>query len=191
MSRAVVREIKVNPRPGWVRNDGTSKVSLLEHINRLTAENEQLRSEAAPDPSTIISIENLSSGSDKFLLEGEVSGRDQNGVIKTIEWSTKATWDDIFKDIGPALINESSEDDLRYAIARFWGWSDEVPEGFVQTSQSIEPEVWNQIIVQFRALGYMAKGLKRRGVNDKNRYWSITPRGDQYLLGLLARKRPG
>lgn len=43
VSRSLVREIKVNPRPGWIRNDGSSPIDLLEQINQLNAENQALR----------------------------------------------------------------------------------------------------------------------------------------------------
>ena len=35
VSRSLLREIKISPRPGWVRNDSSSPIALLEQVNLL------------------------------------------------------------------------------------------------------------------------------------------------------------
>ena len=187
VSRSLVRETKINPRAGWVRNDEASPVALLEQINKLSQENRRLK-EAAEVEEELDS--DLEQGSDRIEINGyEPMKPAAGGGIVRKEWKASASWDDIFKDIGPALINEASESTLQDLIARFAGWA-EFPEGFKSAGDpEITPETWNEIVVQFRALGLLDKGVKKRGVNDTNSYWRITSKGERYLVGLLARRR--
>ncbi|MER8802115.1 hypothetical protein [Mesorhizobium sp. M0998] len=53
----------------------------------------------------------------------------------------------------------------------------------------ISIETWSEILIQFRALGLLEQGVKKRGVNDKNSYWKITERGDKNLVNLLAKRK--
>lgn len=189
VSRSLVRETKVNPRPGWIRNDGTSPVALLEQINKLGEENRRLREAAAelsvdePDPT-------LAHGSDIIVVRGtELMKPTVGGIAARKAWTAEASWDDLFKDIGPALINEASEATLKALLARFSGWA-EIPTGFRSAGGlELSPETWNEVIIQFRALGLLDKGTKKRGVNDSNSYWRITSKGERYLINLLASKR--
>jgi hypothetical protein len=189
VSRSLTREIKINPRPGWIRNDGTSPIALLEQVNRLTQENDRLR-EVASRGSVGDEVDpELENGEDEIELEGTRTTYVQgDGNIRAI-WKAAVSWDDIFRDVGPTLINESTDAVIKAVLARFHvfapleagqrGWSD----------PAIAPETFNDVIIQLRALGLMDKGEKKRGVNDRNSYWSITDRGDRYLISLLARRK--
>jgi len=189
VSRSLVREIKVTPRPGWIRNDGTSPISLLEKISNLSDENKNL-SERIAELETFSPDANLMQGSDLLELSGTrriLSKSDYSS--KDEEWRADTSWDEVFADLGPALINEASEHELKGILARFCSLMP-VPRGYeIGSSFGIYPEKWNEILIQFRALNYIETGVKKRGVNDHNRYWKITPTGDRHLLGLLAKKR--
>jgi len=189
VSRSLNREIKINPRLGWIRNDGNSPIALLERVNKLSEENQRLQAIAAQSREEEIILD-LEQGQDEVTLRGTTVISPIAGGRSTREdWHAEASWDDIFKDIGPALINEASETVLKDLIARFAGWAS-YPTGYQSTGSSdIFPETWNEVVVQFRALGLIDKGTKKRGVNDSNSYWRITPKGDNYLVNLMARKR--
>lgn len=188
VSRSLVREIKVTPRPGWIRNDGSSPIALLEQINKLTEENRELRAAAviAADDET---DENLESGDDIVEIHGIRRLRQNLGPSFVSEWNTLVTWDDIFKDIGPALINEATEPALKEIVARFHGFDEPAEGEIVNGSAAVALECWSEVLVQFRALGLIAPGEKKRGVNDKSSYWRITPKGDKHLVNLLARRK--
>lgn len=190
VSRSLVREIRVNPRPGWIRNDGSSPIALLEQISKLTDENRQLR-EAVGSQDSSDEDETLESGTDQIEIRGSRTIRSQISGFdtKSTKWTAKVSWNDIFRDIGPALINETTEGDLQSLLARFNGYDPE-PEGWELFGRaSIELESWNEVIVQFRALGLIDQGIKKRGVNDRGSYWRITAKGDKALVNLLARRR--
>lgn len=185
VSRSLVREIKINPRPGWIRNDGSSPIALLEKINTLADENRVLREKSTESKMEI--DQDLESGSDLINLYGVRSVTEPGGFVRMEEgWDAEVSWDDIFRDIGPALINEATETTLKEILARFHGFDETHRQ---VRSATIAPECWNEVIVQFRALGLVEQGTKKRGVNDRNSYWAITPKGDRHLVSLLARRR--
>lgn len=113
VSRSLVREIKWSPRPGWIRNDGSSPIALLERINALTKENEELHSRLSVKAPEIADAD-LSSGDDKTVIYGrrrEYVDYPHNG--DWVVWRADVSWNDLFRDLGPALINEASEQELK------------------------------------------------------------------------------
>lgn len=191
VSRSLIREIKTNPRPGWIRNDGSSPIALLEKINRLTEENSKLREAADKSVQEHEVDHSLQQGADRIILEGSwrLGSVDKIGS-HLADWKAAASWDDIFKDIGPLLINEATEESIQNALSRFHGWA-KIPDGKESKPPfDISTECFNEVLIQLRALGLIAPGIKKRGVNDRNSYWGITQRGEKYLVRLLARRRP-
>ncbi|WP_052766092.1 DUF4062 domain-containing protein [Aurantiacibacter gangjinensis] len=189
VSRSLIREIRINPRPGWLRNDGSSPIALLERIKDLTEENEVLRNANVETDFTF--DETLEQGSDEIELSGGRTVRHDGTFDRQNEnWNAMVSWDQVFKDMGPSMINEATENELKSILARFTGW-DEPRARWSILSAEVSPEAWNEVLVQLRALGLIEQGEKKRGVNDKNRYWKLTRKGDRYLLTLLARRRSG
>ena len=54
---------------------------------------------------------------------------------------------------------------------------------------TISQESFGIIKVQFRALGLITSGEKKRSASDKQSYWKLTPYGDYVMTQLLAIKR--
>lgn len=189
VSRSLVREVKVSPRPGWIRNDGPSALELLEQVRSLTEENRSLREAAAAGNSEI--DETLEHGSDRVELRGTRTHFDKRTyrTCRDQEWSTLTTWDDIFRDLGPTLFGEAEETQMKKVLARFNVLDESYEELGVQ-GERLAPECWNAVLIQLRALGLIEQGVKKRGVNDNGRYWTITSKGDRHLVNLLARRRP-
>lgn len=189
VSRSLIREIKINPRPGWIRNDGSSPIALLEQVNRLTEENQQLREQfSAQDNDEDDGT--LASGSDIVTLRGTRLVQDlEEYDLRTERWKAQVSWDEIFRDVGPSLINETTENDLKRLLARFHAYQDFKQGEEYHSNDKIDLEGWNEILIQFRALGYINQGVKKRGVNDKSSYWGLTPKGDKHLVGLMALRK--
>lgn len=185
VSRSLVREIKITPRPRWIRNDGSSPITLLERINTLTEENKTLLGQLEAEK-TIDDDDSLESGEDKVVVYGRRKVRDDRWNYSDESWKVPVSWNDLFRDIGPALINETTEAKLIGLIERFNSW--QAAENEV-VSVSLSIESWSEILIQFRALGLMCQGTKKRGVNDKGSYWGITTKGDRLLVKLLARRK--
>jgi hypothetical protein len=193
VSRSLSRAIKITPRPGWVRNTGSSSLELLEQINDLTKENaalqEQIKSVGSfgTDPSL------YASGADVIEIEGITKVFEIGSPplkAKRRDWRATASWDDIFRDVGSILMNEATEENIRKTLARFIAWSKDVDRRKERTRDtSVLQETFAEIIVQLRALGLIQKGTRKRAVSDRESYWALTQQGDQYLVGLLARKK--
>lgn len=186
VSRSLVREIKVTARPGWIRNDGSSPIALLERIASLSEENASLKERLQAEDSPI--DDDLESEDDEIQLTGARIIR--RGYDRyTVSWNADVSWADIFRDVGPSLLGEASEDTIQAILARFAALQD-LEKGFSPVSAEISHETWSEVLIQLRALGLITHGSKKRGVNDKATYWAITPRGDRYLVSLLARRKP-
>lgn len=186
VSRSLIRETRVTPRPGWIRNDGSSPIALLEQINKLTQENQELRLAAVVEDDA---DESLQSGTDEIILNGDWKRFKLGSGHQTERWSAKTTWDDLFRDLGPALINEATEKKCEDILVRFHGYA-VTADGTFGSSVELDPESLNEVLIQFRALGLIQPGVRKRGVNDRSSYWAITPKGDKLLVSLLARRRP-
>lgn len=193
VSRSVSRAIKVTPRPGWIRNNGASNLELLERINALTKENSDLKRREVEPNVTVANAAQLESGSDEVILEGFAVFWKRNEAPDTSVsklWQATASWDDIFRDLGPILQNEATEIEIKAMLARFVAWSAFVhDQNHNYRNESVTPETFAEIIVQFRALGLIQKGSRKRAVSDNKNYWGLTTKGEAYLIGLLARRK--
>ena len=132
----------------------------------------------------------LEDGSDKIEIAGmRTMNKDGKSFQRYIEdWTIYVSWDQLFADIGPALINEASETKIKSIISRFNSW-DHYRDDDTCADAELSLESWNEIMIQLRALGYMVPGTKKRAVADRASYWKITARGDQHLVSLLARRK--
>ncbi|MGO9817233.1 MAG: DUF4062 domain-containing protein [Acidocella sp.] len=193
VSRSITRQLRTNPRPGWIRNVGQSNLELLEQINALTQENMKLKNKMRAETGFAVNVDDLESGSDEIVLEGFAAIHEKSKgrtYSKEVAWSAPASWDDIFRDVGPILMREATEVAIQGKLARFIAWSEDIDEeNYVITQRSIAPESFDQVIVQLRALGLVDKGTRKRAVSDRGSYWALTDKGEHYLVGLLARRK--
>ncbi|WP_176055821.1 DUF4062 domain-containing protein [Brucella intermedia] len=194
-SRSLIQEIKRTPRPGWIRNDGESPVELLKRIDSLTQENIDLKAKLKENSAQVIPGDELASGKDVTVLEGILFAAKGPGAgyadRKKYRWEAEITWDEIFRNIGPFLINEANDRTIENELARFWLRSNTDWNKYKIYEPSISKSSYNDVIVQLRALNLIQTGQKRRGVNDRGSYWSLTDYGDRYLVALRARRKDG
>lgn len=195
VSRGLTRTIKKNPRAGWVRGDEAMTDEVRAEIAELRAalaESEKARVTNAVQASELALDLSFEHGEDEVSLDFiATSGLSWNP--ETQESDMAYTWDEIIDLLGPFMLNEAPEPDLRTIlqtrirgdlIALGKGW-----ERLENLSVAVRDDSWGRILVQLRALGVIASGSKKRAVNDKNVYWMLTPAGDEYLVRLKATKR--
>ena len=187
--------IRERPARGWVRGDrAITPEQLAEYAAMRTrvAELEAALVDArgsAPEGTA-----SLAQGADAVTLrydlvyvpEGEAVRSRRRGTIET-------TWDAIFGALGPLMIAEAPESKLVARLAqlvqRRLDGEGALPKGRALTV-SAESDDFDTIKLQLRALGLTDRSPRKRGVSDRETYWSLTPYGDAHLMRLRALPRP-
>lgn len=196
VSRGLNRAIKRNPRPGWVRGNYAMTPEVRTQIAELKAALAEAKREKAEEEAAALSAPSelnldYEHGPDEVTFEFQLKGR-QRGHRYDETQELAYTWDDVLETLGPFMIDEAPEPDLRERwnshmfndTQRLKGWP-----RLDQGSAKITDSTWGAIIVQLRALGAITTGEKKRPPSDKSIYWKLTPAGDGYLVKLRAKRR--
>jgi len=204
VSRSLFQLIKQKPAVGWVRGDQLASADQLAENARLRGEVDRLQGElsrlATEAPK---GTEALSQGTERiplkmvfFACDDQQMQNVRAGYRKTMsqyQADLPFTWDQAFGVVGPLLLNETDEQSmssaLNEAIPRFvsaGSWYHQ----HLGEHPSISATDFQNIKLQFVALGYIVKGEKRRAIRDTLGYWRLTPFGENYLMRLKAIRRP-
>lgn len=192
VSRSLVSLMRKNPRAGWVRGENAMsdvvRAEMLELRARLAeSERESLKAhvdEIALDPE-------LAQGQDELSFDFHLEDTSWGGGGEW-EGDQQVTWDAAFSAIGPAMLDEAVDRDLRL---RFENWAlttvdlSKVSARRENLRLTMDRRDWDSIIIQLRALGLIEMGVKKRPVADRGTYWRLTPMGDRYLVKLRAARR--
>jgi hypothetical protein len=195
VARGLSQLRKAHPSSGWVRGDQAMTPETRTELAELKAEVERLKRTLAEETSLIEASEldtGFQHGSDTVKLTWiyESGGYSR----KRVEENSTYTWDDIVKAIGPYMVDEASDTQLRDAINTHvaqdvyksrTSWPGEVNPTLVLSSAT-----WGMILTQLRALNFVAVGTKKRSTTDKATYLKLTTAGDNYLVALQAIRRP-
>jgi hypothetical protein len=206
VSRSLVKLIKTNPAIGWVRGDlvpseSSSKEILLlkKRIEELETDLENARFQAP------VGTEGLSQGNDSFRINYAYESFEET-FIKRDAWKIPAssntethwdrlfaTWNEIFSEISPSMINEASEERLNILLNDYIKAEclTDVEEKHPKKKFSrfrISRDDFQTIIIQLRALGLISKSKRQRSVKDGATYWTLTPYGDNLMTKLRAIK---
>lgn len=107
------------------------------------------------------------------------------------------TWNEIFSELSPSMINEVSDEQLwerlnLAATAQFKSnRKDYSGRNIYEFATSVNPSTFETVIIQLRALGLIKKSEKNRSVKDTSTYWTLTPYGNEVMNRLRAiRSRP-
>ena len=105
------------------------------------------------------------------------------------------TWNTLFGCIAPLLIDEAEESYMQQAIEELI----ENQFAFKKCTEfqtldridyiHVDSDSFSLIKVQFRALGFISLGEKKRSTSDRQTYWKLTPYGDYMMTTLLAISR--
>lgn len=200
VSRSLIRLIKDNPAIGWVRGDNISSDAAREEILNLKRRIEEFEEEASRNLKIDAgSYDLLARGADEvsldFILTVSEDRSDYFGRTN-YRWQIKSTWEEIFYNISPDLIDEASASKIGSVLASRFGDKDRAnllnfceKRGVVYKNFSVTDESLNISIVQFTALGLLHKGQKRRPIQDKSSYWGLSLAGEKYMYELRAIRR--
>lgn len=198
VSRSLVRLIKQSPGVGWVRSnemfDGAAATEVLRlrrQIEQLEAKLDAARNSAPPG------TEALSQGDEEYSVDYHFDSTDTAGDSWAWDFSLDLSWNEIFYDVGPNLIDEASEAGLRASMnrmiqarSRLQRSKDAQLRGQKrQRNFQVDDHDYQTIKIQLRALGLIAKSEKNRSVKDAGSYWTLSPYGDQVLTNLRAIRR--
>ena len=198
VSRSLVRLIKDRPRPGWVKatflpsEDSAKEIlDLKKQVDQLTVEIEKSKTKAPKG------TEQLSQGDDKVHLEYSfIAKGDWSVGSESHNESVDLTWDKVFAEISPLMIDESPEGPIRKKINEII--SEKVFPEFskkfkkdkrIPTEFKIKDNDFQTLKIQFRALNLITESIRKRGVHDTATYWKLTPYGDTVMTRLRAIKK--
>lgn len=200
VSRSMVRLIKDFPAEGWVKSNSVVDEVSLKEISRLQQENESLKNRlqaiATEAPK---GTEKFAQGSDKVDVSFTFKGTGKkDGKKYSCTDLLMFSWNELFECIAPNMIDECTEIEMGRAICRLISNNEDIiyEDAKFQdlknlTDFKISKDMFNRIIVQFRALGLICLSSKKRNrsTKDNNTYWSLTPYGDFIMTQLLAIKK--
>ena len=194
VTRGLMHLIKNNPRPGWVRGDQAltdAKRTEIAELRTRIAELEAIEAKADADKARgaakTIDL-SYAHGDEKIEIRFVYRGRVNSKLIAryhTVEW----TWDEVMFVVGAPMIEEAPEyklialieEELALEVRR-----DEYIETPSNLTAALEDDSWDSIIVQLRALEAIQAGTRKRLASDHNKYWQLTPAGDQWVTELRA-----
>lgn len=194
VTRGLIHLIKNNPRPGWVRGDKAMTPETRAEIAELEAKIarlEKMEIEASATPAAQID-ESFAHGKETIAIEFKHRGyRSPHGDVEE-DGILHYAWDEILEVVGPFMLDEASEPQLRKTIGKHilsdiqdderGGWA----EGWRHEVVEVSDKSWGAILVQLRALRLIINGTKKRTVSDRAVYWKLTQAGDDYLVSLRA-----
>jgi len=216
VARTWVQFIKRYPAVGWIRADQAASRETLEALAGARTENERLRASLervrveAPQ-----GAEGLAQGSNKVEIPITASGR---WTAKEYAWndinaymSVEISWDRIFGYLGLSMMQEAEASRLRedlIAVVAQDHWID-IQDAFNERVEkftgdledpaatevdshgpdvAIDNEHFQNILLQFRALGLIQHSERKHAIQDKGEYWSLTPYGQTRLDEIRALK---
>lgn len=169
--------IHTKPRTGWVKGDMTvsseASAEILKLRNEIDDLNKKLQEVEIRQP---VGTEDLSQGDDEIILSFFTNLGDSE--------EERISWNDLLSLLGPHMLVESSEEDLKNALDEHFRFY----IGYNRTWLIVE-EDFRRVIVQMLALGLIQESTRTHSTSDKNIYWTLTPWGRNLLLRLKAIRR--
>lgn len=195
VSRSLVRLIKTTPAVGWIKADQFSDALAASELLKSRKKIEELEAKLQEARlSAPIGTDGLSQGTDEYWVEYACESTDQQKQSWKLKLGFSVSWDDIFYDVGPIMLNETTDTRLRAALDKMVkdrSYSTRkkdkelVGHGNFRNFEITEHD-FQTIKIQLRALGLIAKNERNRSVKDNATYWVLTPYGDRVLTTLRA-----
>jgi hypothetical protein len=201
---------RLYPSPGWIRADratsAESMVALAEAHSEIEDLKRQLESLKSSAPE---GTERLAQDDDPYVLPTLTyfTYHDSKGAAaKDNFWArVPTTWNEILGAVGPLLMGEIEQEELRTAIQEWLfiskreslddlieehldseksGW--DKSKSTFPTSVKVDNEDLGTILVQLKATGLIQRSMRRRSVTDNGSYWTLTPYGENTTIKVRA-----
>lgn len=180
--------IKSNPRIGWIKGDMMTSEKSNSEIIRLKDENEELRAKINKmEESAPAGIEDLSQGDDLYAVHFDYYELLHGGYEQLYEdGSEEFSWNQMFAALSPHLLIECNEMTLELLFGDFVRKNADSSFGRITKVYS---DCFQDVKVQFIALGLIQESLRRKSTDNKRIYWSLTPYGKKVMMDLKAIKK--
>ena len=196
VSRSMIKLIKQFPAIGWIKADAAIDESSMRQILELRRENEQLRERLDLSKITApLGTEKLAQGDDTVVITLMCKIRDADRQMHSHSIIATTTWNQLFAITAPYMAVESDEPTIRKAICDFlFDLHRETFRAIHKGAKSysdvnIPNDEFQNIKIQFKALGLITKSVKNRSVKDKASYWTLTEYGDFVMTQLIAKRK--
>lgn len=188
VSRSLVQLKKRHPSPGWIPGRFAALPEMLRELDELRTKVAQLQLSQVIVSETE-NISDLAQGQDMVYIKTSLIKKDEAGT-KT-DTVLQASWDQLLSYFGPNMTTECTETEMmqRCLLCFYHNLPPELRKFNQPASMVIPYVVQDKIRVQFQALGYIAPGIKKRAVADKERYWRLTPKGEKHMISVRAERR--
>lgn len=197
VSRSMIRLIKDYPAEGWVKSGSAVDEKSIHEIAKLQRENDELREKlrniATEAPK---GTEAFSQGEDEIQIVYTFTADEKNGYDSyTCTMNEAFTWNSLFSCVAPSMIDECTDFTFQHTYGEFlqnnssWKENKSFSELGNAHAFKLVQESFDLIKVQFKALGLICVGDKKRSSADKQTYWKLTPYGDYVMTQLLAIKK--
>lgn len=195
VSRSIVRLINTHPMPGWIRADKAAAAVAATEVLRLRKTIEDLQSQLAETRlNAPPGSEGLAQGEEPFPIDFTFEAYDKNRDLWTFNRQLDFSWNEIFEDLGPLMMDEAADERLRAGlnhmvrtrILESWRDNEELRDFNNARNFAVAARDEQTIKIQLRALGLIDQSKKTRSVRDTRTFWSLTPYGDAVLVRLRA-----
>jgi hypothetical protein len=190
VSRSLIKLTRDYPADGWVRGGAVSSEEARGQILELQLKVQQLEAELSSaggvDPKLVA---DLAKGEDTIELGLSLTAKLNDSYFDTTgyRYNVEVSWNEIFRVISPTLINEGTTSQIESRLGEYLQAKyvrDAVSDTLGKKNQSLQSvaltrDATDAIIVQFIALGYVQKGVRKRTVSDRATYFALTPLGER------------
>jgi len=200
VSRSLVKLIKDKPQIGWVKASNILSEDSTKEILELRKEIDSLKQQINKNSSFAPEgTEDLSKGDDTIEITciWQAKNSKYEALPDTFTVGVDLTWNMIFFEISPLMIDEANGDKLKEPLnALLRVNSFDLAELYIKEhrynylgSAFIQETDFQTIMIQCRALGLIAENTKKRSIHDKGTYWKLTSYGDTVMSRLRAVKK--
>lgn len=183
VSHSLAKLKQDRPGIGWVRGDVVADKGETE---RLALKVEHLQRELAASRELKIDRSKLASGADRFKLPVVVTSVDNSEwgqpIRKEHASNFDYSWDEMFAKLAPSLLGWKSESFIRDTLRAIVSLKAGTDGRNIRRSYHVPMESVHLVLLQFYALGLVARSHEPEPVKSEPTLWRLTSPGEQHLM---------
>lgn len=181
---ALSNQFNTNPQVGWIKANQTSSDEANKEILRLRQEIDSLKSKISNfEENAPQGTELLAQGEDLYSIHFDCEDVNYNEYENITQ---QFSWNQIFGYLAPYMVVECVEHALENHFKEFVAIH--MDPNFKRV-QRIKNQHFQEIKIQFIALGLIQESKRKKSASNSLIYWSLTPYGHRVLMQLKAIKK--